>query len=140
MSNNDIEKYNSNIERKKLNQLLSRTESEWKEFEKMDQENDYKQLLSECKLPDWAEEITTDVDPQEILPQKRKRKQMSYNENEYWKNIIEKIDDDKEANKENENKEKKKSNNRKRKRNLKMDDDNNQNDKNIDRKKRKIQK
>ena len=82
-------KYNSDIGRKKLNQLLSRNDNEWKEFEEMDKlkENEFLSLLTEQKLPEWLEEIKTDKDPKEKLPEKRKRKQMSYNEKEYWKNI-----------------------------------------------------
>eukprot|EP00483_Globobulimina_turgida_P001092 UN01094 len=87
-----IEKYNSNIERKKLNELLSRTEVEWKEFEEMDEKNGYKGLLCENKLPEWIEEISTEFDVEEVLPPKRKRKEISYNENEFWKGILGKIE------------------------------------------------
>merc|ERR1712154_133971 len=69
--------FKSDIERKKLNQLLSRTESEWKVFEEMDKEkkNEFLGLLEEEKFPEWLEEIKTDKDPQEKLPEKKKKKQ-----------------------------------------------------------------
>jgi len=114
--------FKSDIERKKLNQLLSRTESEWKVFEEMDKEkkNEFLGLLEEEKFPEWLEEIKTDKDPQEKLPEKRKRKQMSYNESEYWKKVEKKCvveeNEDDVSDKENGQK-KKRKNNRKRKRN-----------------------
>merc|ERR1712154_234316 len=83
-------KFESDIERKKLNELLSRNESEQKEFERMDAMNRFLPLMKENKLPNWLEEITTMKDEEEKLPSKRVRKQVSYKESDYWEEIEQK--------------------------------------------------
>merc|ERR1712228_518493 len=94
-----------------------------KEFERMDamKESGYLPLMKEKKFPDWLIEITTDKDPEEKLPEKRVRKQVSYKESDYWKGIekhcVEDDDEEEESDKENEKRKKKKKNQRKRKRN-----------------------
>merc|ERR1719233_1957321 len=70
------DKYSTDCGRKKLNQLLSRSEEEWKEFERMDEakENGFKSLLTDKVLPEWLDEITTDKDVAKALPKKRARR------------------------------------------------------------------
>lgn len=112
-------KYSSDIERKKLNQLLSRSEEEWREFERMDAEegNGFLALLTDESLPDWLDEITTDKDAVEKLPDKRRRTQVkSYNDLEFWKHIEDKCVEDEEAEVEEDGKKSKKRKMRKRKR------------------------
>merc|ERR1712204_151781 len=124
-------KYQSDIERKKLNQLLSRSQIEWEEFERMDaqKENGFLPLLQEKKLPQWLDEITTTSDPKEALPEKRARKQISYRESDYWKQIeqqcVVKEEDDKESTTKNKRKRKQ------------MDHDNDNKDDNDNKKRRK---
>eukprot|EP01084_Bolivina_argentea_P276725 472237_1 len=110
-------KYSSDIERTKLNQLLSRTQEEWKVFEEMDKQQEFMCLLTQAvQLPEWLEEITTKEDAKEVLPSKRKRKQMTYNDDAYWKSIEKQcVEAEKEKDDDKENKKKPK---RKRKRKL----------------------
>merc|ERR1711972_749618 len=67
---------------------------EFTEFERMDanaQENGFESLLTDEALPEWLEEINTEKDAEEALPEKRRRtKVKSYNDLEYWKHIEEK--------------------------------------------------
>merc|ERR1712129_288976 len=115
----------------KLNQLLSRSQIEWEEFERMDaqKENGFLPLLQEKKLPQWLDEITTTSDPKEALPEKRARKQISYRESDYWKQIeqqcVVKEEDDKESTTKN-----------KRRKRKQMDNDNK--DDNDNKKRRKV--
>jgi len=85
-------KYSSDIERKELNKLLSRSEAEWAEFERMDSAKDgavalAEALLTERVLPQWLEEITTAKDARTPLPEKRRRKKVDYTGKSQWKEI-----------------------------------------------------
>merc|ERR1712176_465670 len=119
-------KYSSDIARSQLNRLLSRSEEEWKEFERMDakEENSFLSLLTDERLPEWLDEITTEKDAVEALPTKRRRtKVKSYNDLEFWKHIedkcVEKDEEEEESTKD------KKTNTRKRKREQIADDEQN---------------
>ena len=117
-------KYRSDIERKKLNQLLSRTEEEWKEFEEMDKEkqNGFLSLLTDKTLPEWLDEITTEKDMAAPLPAKRRRKKMNYNDTAYWNEIEKQCQaKDEEDDEKTEEKKKKKRMKRKRKRQEQVD-------------------
>jgi len=144
-------KYESDIERTKLNQLLSRTEEEWKEFEAMDaeHENEFKSLLVAETLPDWLELITTVKEEQPALPAKRRRKAVkSYNDMVDLDDVLKEEDEDEEEedgtggtdkeNEKGEDDENKKKNTRKRKRNKMCREDVEEESKKQTSKKRKI--
>jgi len=111
-------KFSSAMGRSKLNALLSRSEDEFKEFERMDanaEENGFASLLTDEALPSWLEEITTEKDAVEALPEKRRRtKVKSYNDLEYWKHIEQKCVEDEEDGEESKKGKKRKTRKRKR--------------------------
>ena len=71
--------YDAKLERKKLNKLFARNDNELKVFNEMDNNNKYIEVNEEIKLPHWLTEKDLKEDLPEILPAKRKRKQVNYN-------------------------------------------------------------